>query len=315
MAAHHLYVTDEVRFLAPDNFKTKNMTSRKIKLKRKEIIRFGVPEEFKQDKICILGSYNDRNGNVARPLTYAEEDKWMGELVGLKPTDVGFRQAVGNWYKNVRIKVTPIGVEFEIGQDEGGNPLNLEEWILYKFSKGHPWMAKNEQECKGAEHLQFWFEDLEADSINKSQKLELTTKAHVELAQLTEDVEKMDWVIRTVIGKYPKLGSLSELIKLTPDKKKLKIGEVILEDPAYFIEVMSDKDLMYKAEIASMVESGVLTKEGNKYLNGTENLGSLEGTIAWMKDANNGVEYAILKARLEEFGTPIATKPKVKKEK
>jgi hypothetical protein len=311
MAAHRaLGSKDEVRFLAPDNFKKKNMISRKIRLKRKEIIRFGIPEEFKQDKVCILGSYNDKNGNVFRALNYAEEDKWMGELVSLKPSDVGFREAVKTWYKNIRIKVTPDGVELEIGEDAAGNPLNLEDWVKYKIAKAHPWMASNEKECIGTEHLQFWFEDLEADSKSKSDKLELTTKAHVELAQLVEDTEKMDWVIRTIITKYPKLGALSDLIKLEPTKKKLKIGEVILEDPAYFIEITSDKDLMYKAEIASMLSAGVLNEEGNRYLNGSENLGSLEGTIAWMKDPNNAVEYAILKARLEQFGTPIAVKSK-----
>jgi hypothetical protein len=126
----------------------------------------------------------------------------------------------------------------------------------------------------------------------------------------------MDWVLRTVISKFTDLGSLSELTKLSIDKKKLKIAEVIQKDPSYFLEVMNDKDLIYKAEIASMVEAGVLMKEGNKYLNGTENLGSLEGTIAWIKDGNNSQDYAILKARLDQFGSPLTTKAaKPKKEK
>src|SRR6478609_4651133 len=221
------------------------MSSRKIKLKRKEIIRYGLPQELKDEKICNLGSYNDKNGNVARPLTYAEEDKWMGEIVGLKATDPLFRQAVGHWYKNLTLKVKPEGTELETGEDEGGNPLNLEDWIKFKFAKGHPWMAASEKECKGVEHLQFWFEDGEADKMAKGAKLDLSTKAYVEFAQLNEDIEKMDWVLRTVVSKFPELGSLSELIKLKEKDKKLKIGEVIQKDPEYFLEVMSDKDLIY----------------------------------------------------------------------
>jgi len=291
------------------------MISRKIKLKRKEIVRFGLPPELKQEKICNLGGYNDSNGNPSRPFSYEEEDKWMPEIVGLKVSDPGFRSSVTHWYKNLTIKIKPDGVDLEIGLDSAGNPVNIEDYLKYQFAKQHPWTAKTKEECMGAEHLQFYFEDPEAENISKGTKLELTSKAYVEFAKLDEDEDKMDWVLRTVISKFPELGSLSELTKLSIDKKKLKIAEVIQKDPAYFLEVMVDKDLIYKAEIASMVEAGVLIKEGNKYLNGTENLGSLDGTIAWMKDGNNSQDYAILKARLDQFGTPITSKAgKSKKE-
>ena len=306
---------DEVRFLAPDNFKKKNMISRKIKLKRKEIVRFGLPPELKDEKICNLGGYNDSNGNPSRPFTYEEEDKWMPEIVGLKVTDPGFRSAVTHWYKNLTIKIKPEGVNLEIGLDSAGNPVNIEDYLKYQFAKQHPWTAKTKEEL-GADHLQFYFEDPESENIAKGAKLEVTSKAYVEFAKLDEDEDKMDWVLRTVISKFTDLGSLSELTKLSIDKKKLKIAEVIQKDPSYFLEVMNDKDLIYKAEIASMVEAGVLMKEGNKYLNGTENLGSLEGTIAFLKDGNNSQDYAILKARLDQFGSPLTTKAaKPKKEK
>jgi hypothetical protein len=310
-----MMITDEVRFLAPDNFKTKNMISRKIKLKRKEIVRFGLPKELKEEKICNLGSYADSSGNTARAFSYEEEDKWMSEIVGLKVTDPGFRSAVTHWYKNLTIKIKPEGVDLEIGLDSAGNPVNIEDYLKYQFAKKHPWTAKTKEECLGAEHLQYYFEDPEAENISKGAKLEVTAKAYVEFAKLDEDEDKMDWLIRTVISKFPELGSLSELTKLNVDRKKLKIAEVIQKDPTYFLEVMNDKDLIYKAEVASMVEAGVLMKEGNKYLNGTENLGSLEGTISWMKDGNNSQDYAILKARLDQFGTPITSKTgKSKKE-
>jgi len=302
--------------LPPTTLKQKNMISRKIKLKRKEIARFGLPPELKQEKICNLGGYNDSNGNPSRPFTYEEEDKWMSEIVGLKVTDPGFRGSVTHWYKNLTIKIKPEGVDLEIGLDSAGNPVSIEDYLKYQFAKQHPWTAKSKEECMGAEHLQFYFEDPEAENISKGAKLEVTSKAYVEFAKLDEDEDKMDWVLRTMLSKFPELGSLSELTKLNIDKKKLKIAEVIQKDPTYFLEVMNDKDLIYKAEIASMVEAGVLLKEGNKYLNGTENLGSLDGTIAWMKDGNNSQDYAILKARLDQFGSPLTVKTtKVKKEK
>lgn len=286
--------------------------SRKVQLKRKEIIRHGFPQEFKEDKICNLGSYLDKNGNTFRPLTFEEENKYMEAVVSLKITDPGFRKACNEYYKNLTIKVGFRGVELEAGLDEFGNPLNLEDYIKYKFAESHPWMAKDRKECEAIEHYQFYFEDPEADRKVKGDKLEFISKAYVEFSKLVEDEEKMDWAMRSVLGKFPELGSITDLIKLKPKDKKLKLAEVVEKDPAYFIQVIDDKDLVYKAEIASMIEAGVLAKEGNKYLNGSENLGSLDGTIAWIKDQNNSVEYAILKARLDELGTPLFVKPKVK---
>jgi len=288
------------------------MSSRKIKLKRKEIIRYGLPQELKDEKICNLGSYNDKNGNTARALTYEEEEKYMPEIVNLATSDPGFRQAVTTYYKNIRLKVTPIGIELEIGVDSKGNPLNLNEWIWYKHAVNHPWTGKTKQETEGVEHLQFYFEDIEADNLAKSNKADQTMAAYVEFSKLVEDEDKMDWVIRTLLTKYPDMGALSELVKLEPKKKKLKIAEIIEKDPIYFTEVMNDKDLIFKAELASFIDAGVLRKEGNRYLNGTENLGTLDGAIAWMKDQNNSADYAILKARLSEFGTPVPV-TKVKK--
>lgn len=283
-----------------------------ITIKRKEITRYGVPKEFKDEKKANLGSYTDENGNTSRPLSFKEEDRIMPDILNLDSKDTGFRKLVETYYKNLTLRVLTQGINLEIGMDEEGNPLNSEDFIKYRFALKHPWTGKNKEEVDANEHLQFWIEDSEAEDKKKSISLESSTKAFVEFAKLVEDDEKMDWVLRTVLSKYPELGSLKDLVELKPDKKKLKISEVITKDPSYFLEVMSDKDLSYRAEIASMAASGVLRKEGNKYLNGTENLGSIEGTIAWCKDANNSEEYAILKARLSEFGSPVPTKAKTK---
>ena len=285
--------------------------NRKIKLKRKAISRYGVPKDLVEEKVTNLGSFYGKN-DVFRALSYEEEDKFMGDIVGLKPTDSGFRNAVTTFYKNLTIKVGADGVELEIGVDTAGNPLNILDFIKYRVASKSSETAKDKDECEALEHKKFYFEDLEADNDLKAAKLEVTAKAYVEFAKLDSDEDKMDWVIRTVITKFPTLGSLVELTALESNKKKLKIAEVIQKDPEYFLTVMADKDLIYKAEVASMVEANVLIKEGNKYLNGTENLGSLEGTIAWMKDGNNSQDYAILKARLDQFGIPLTVKVKTK---
>lgn len=290
------------------------MKSRKVKLMRKEVKRYGFPETFAHETVVVLSSFMDRNGNVFRPLAYQEEDKIMPAIVNLNPSDPGFRIAVTNFYKNLRKKVEFQGAELEIGLDNNEMPLNTEEYLLYKMAVAHPYTGKTKEDCHNNRMLQFYIVDPEAEDEVKSNELEFETKAMVEFAKLVEDDNKLDLVLRNVIIKYPETGSLTELLALPSKKKQLKISELLKKDAMYFLEIVSDKDLQYKAEIMSMVEGGILVKEGNRFLNGSSNLGSLDGTIAWMKDPNNSSEYVVLQARLQEFGIPLKEyKTKTKK--
>ncbi len=287
--------------------------SRKIRIMRKEVKRYGMPETFAHEKVVNLSSFMDKNGNVFRPLTYEEEDLIMPAIVNLNPKDPGFRIAVTSFYKNLRAKIEFEGKELEIGLDQFNYPLNVEDYLLHRMCIKHPWYAKSKDECFSNTKLQFYIVDLQAEDEEKSANLEHEVKASVEFAKLIEDDTKLDLVVRNMIIKYPEIGSLTELLDLKPKLKQLKVNELVKRDPEYFIQIVTDKDLTYKAEIMSMIEAGILIKEGNRYLNGSTNLGTLDGTIAWMKDANNSQEYVTLQARLQEFGLPLIEYPKKNK--
>jgi hypothetical protein len=279
--------------------------SRKIRLVRKEAVRYGLPKNLAAERVLNIGSSLDKNGNPVRGLSHEEEDKLLPSVVSLQSSDPGFRVSVTNLYKNIRIPLDSAGKELEIGLDDYGNPLNIEDYIKYKIAIKHPWFAKSEEEAYKNDHLQFWVVDPEIEKNQESDKLQFAKKAYVEFAKVSEDSEKMDWILRNLIAKYPEIGSISDLVKLKPKDKELTLSKIVKDDPEYFIKVVEDKDMFYKAEIASFVEAGVLVLEGKKYINGTETLGALDSTIAWMKDPNNAESYEILKARLSEYGQPL----------
>lgn len=287
--------------------------NKKVRIMRKEIKRWGMPLSISNERMVTLSSYPDKNGNVFRPLSYKEEDKWMSEIVSIEPTDLGFRKAVTHYYKEMRKRILYDGVELEVGLDEGGNPYNLEDFLYFRLCQSHPSTGKTKEEVLGNKMLDFYIEDKDHEDEKNANILELETKAMVEFAKLVEDDNEIDLVLRNMIIKYPEIGSLTELLELKQNKKQLKIGELIKKDPKYFLEIVNDKDIKYKAEIVSMVEASILIKEGNRYLNGSVNLGDLNGTIAFMKDANNSMEYVTLQARLSEFGTPLKEYPKKEK--
>jgi hypothetical protein len=286
--------------------------SRKIRLMRKETVRYGLPRTIANEKVLNLGSFIDKNGNVFRPLSFEEENKYMPQIVNVQPNDPAFRQIVTNKYKELRVKIGSEGEELEIGIDEYGNPINVEHYLIYKLAINHPWFAKNKELLNANEHYQFYILDPEAEDEVKGKSIETLTQAYVEFAKIKEEETKLDTVLRNLIVKYPEVGAISEIVKYKIDKKARLIGNIIEKDPSYFLEIVSDSDISYKAEIASMVEAGVIIKEGKRYINGTESLGTLDSTIAWMKDPNNAESYAILQARLSEFGTPVKYEPKRK---
>lgn len=85
------------------------------------------------------------------------------------------------------------------------------------------------------------------------------------------------------------------------------------KNPKLFHEICSDKDLVLKAEIESMVDALVITKVGNSYIYGSDPLGDdMTQVIAKLKAPSNSELYTILKAKLEGLGASI-NKPKAKK--
>jgi hypothetical protein len=290
----------------------------KVKLTRKEEQRWGLPAQVKAEKVKNVGSYFDMSGKTARAFGstkegYEKEDKLFPVLLGLQSSDLNFRKAVTEWYRNCTIRIDAKGLELEIDLDEHGNPIELEDYIKYQLAFNHPERATSKEECYALDGKTFWIEDPEAESQTRSKNLNAFKQAYVEFSKLSEEAEKLDWVIRALVTEYPEMGSISNLMKLSKDKKELAVEDVIkklgterdLSGAETFLNIVKDPDLTYKAEVSSMLETKVLKKEGNRYLNGTINLGDLDGTIAWFKDPNNQTEYAILRARLEQFGTPV----------
>ena len=211
-------------------FKTK--MNKKIKIMRKEIKRHGMSDTLSHERIVVLSSFPDKSGNVFRPLTYKEEDAWMPQILSMESKDIAFRKAVTDYYKNLRKKIQFEGVELEIGIDEAGNPYNLEDYILYKLCLGHPKTGKTKEETFGNKLLDFYIEDPEAEDVANYSILENETKAMIEFGKLAEDENKLDLVLRNIIIKYPETGSLTEILALKPEKKKLKVGELIKKDSA-----------------------------------------------------------------------------------
>lgn len=288
-----------------------------IKIQRKEVRRYGVHISLTQERSATIGSFLLKSGAIGTGITFEQSKRWMPGILGIEATDPKFRAEVNKYFNNIMIPVPYEGKELNITLDENEEPENLEDYLKYLFIKIHPKVAESKTIADMDQYKEYYIEDQALELSKKTKKLKSKTNATIKFAELINDETKLDWVARQLTTKYAKeLGSITVLTNLKPDEKELKVAEIFEKDPEYFMEVVSDPDLIFKAQIASMVESQILQKIGNEYVYGSEPLGNVEAAIAYMKNPNNSEAYTIMLAKLNSMGVGFKQKEKeVKKPK
>lgn len=287
-----------------------------IKIQRKEVRRHGVHISLTQERSATIGGFLLKSGAVGTGITFEEMKKWMPGILGIEHTDTKFRSEVNKYYNNIMITVPYEGKELNITLDESGEPENLEDYLKYKFASIHPKVAQSKSISDVDQYKEYYIEDQVLELAKKTSKLKSKTNATIKFAELVNDEIKLDWVGRELTTKYAKeFGSITKFASLPKEEKELKVSEIFDKDPEYFMSVVSDSDLLFKAQIASMVESQILQKVGNEYIYGSEPLGDLNASIAYLKNPNNSEAYVTMLARLNNMGIGFKQKEKVVKEK
>lgn len=276
--------------------------TKKIKIQRKEVRRYGVHLTLMQDRVATIGSYLTKTGAVGTGLTFDEIKKFMPGVIAMEPTDPKFRLETDKYFNNMMIPVPYEGRELEIGFDEEtGLPIDIIDYLRYRFIQNHPQVAKDKKEAESSQTKVYYLEDEQADSERQSEGIVFETKAAIEFAKLVDDKVKFDWVLRELSVRYPEIGSISKLVSLTPDKKNIALNVAMKKDYKRFLEIVNDEDIKYKAEIASFVDAKIVSKVGNEYVYGSEPLGELNHFIAYLKNPNNSETYATLLAKLRNL--------------
>lgn len=275
--------------------------TKKIKIQRKEVRRYGVHLTLMQDRVATIGSYLTKTGAVGTGLSFEEIKRIMPGVIAMEPTDSKFRSEVDKYFNNMMIPIPYEGRELDLSTDEDGVPVNIVDWLRYKFVLGHPQVAKDKKEADVSQTKIYYLEDDDANSEVQSENILLEAKAGIEFAKIVEDKVKFDWVIRELCSKYPELGSISKILSLTPDKKIIALNTGMKKNFKTFLEIITDEDLKYKAEIASFVDAKIVDKVGNEYIYGSEPFGNLDHFIAFLKNPNNSETYATLLAKLRNL--------------
>lgn len=268
------------------------MATRIITVKRRKNPT-NLPDHVYAESKRRIGSTFTSNGDVYTGLSFAEQHALMPYVVGVPATDPSFIKEVKDYFRNLTVEVPLDGVLLEAGTDESGSPLNVMEFVKYKFVVNHPHVAKDMESIAENRSYKYYIYDAAKEKEEDFQELGVKKNAYKEFIKLSSEPKKMDMVIRLYLENPNKMDSAA---------KELFLEKVLEENPAGFLRTITDKDLEMRSFLEECITKEAVRKVGNAVLVGDEKIGdSVEEAILFLKDKKNSDTLTTLKARAQQF--------------
>ncbi|HAH23895.1 MAG TPA: hypothetical protein DCL77_09070 [Prolixibacteraceae bacterium] len=267
------------------------MASRIIEIRRKGNTS-RLPDEVYDESKQNIGSTMTLSGDTRTGLTRDEERKYMPEILGMSSSDLNFPREVKEWFKSLTVNVLKKGVKLEIGTDMEGHPLNVMQFIQYKYAISHPDVGEmDENGVMSRRTPRFHIYD-KTSTLEKAATLTTSRKeALTQYIQLTGDPKRADMVLR-VLGYNPE--TLNEL------EKEPLLEKAAQENTAEFMRIVKDKSLETVAFIQECLTKAILRKEGNTIFDTDEAIGAtMEEAVAYLMDKKHSDVIIKLQARLK----------------
>ena len=230
-------------------------------------------------------------------LTPDEERKYMPAIIGIQPTHMEWDKILNEYWANIQVNIPYDGLQIEIGynvmSETEKEPLNIMDWILYKYCLRYSGVANSINDVGSSTNIRFY---LFKDSEEKAAKVKM--KAIKDEAVLTRmDIEKDTDKMNSII-----------ILSGNPLNKYLAENQMLLTDiaesnPAKFLELAKDKNLLEKAFVERLIGFGLMTRPLNSTLviyDGAQVGANLEETTYWLKQPANSATLLTLREQLKQ---------------
>ena len=301
----------------------------KIDLKINPFTRL-LPGQSIDDGIYNLSStFDSKAREPLRGLTIAEEAILLPILIGTNNTGATYHKDVKDYWKGFSTPIETNGRTLEVGLiyndskeiypftslddliqhqikaivEKGAYPINLEDYILFRFAVKHSQVANDYDDIrKSPNKIRFYLASIDKEIKDKVSKAEKEDKAFELYLEIKKDEQKLEDILI--------LFNVS-VKNLSQDEKSLKLKEITKIDIDKFITIVSDKNLQLKAFIYRAVSYGIIDKIPNtEIFNYVESrLGdTLNESVEFMKSTNPKNQliyeqiYTTLQAKMQEDG-------------
>lgn len=267
-----------------------DINTRKIQVRRKEKKSY-LPPKVKANAKRVIGSvFKDR-----RPLGLADEEleqKLLKKYADIRVDDRDFGDKKSQFWKNMRVEVPSEGKVLNISTKDG-EPVELEDYIIFKWLENHPLVAENKQAMLDDSNKEFYLYDPKEEIRNENQEAKLRKKAYKALLNIEDDETVVDQLLRLLGDKRPE--------RMSKEMKENELEQLTRTQPKRFLKYAEDKNLALRAEIEEMVEHNVLRKSGNQYIYMDEVIGdTMDDAIVYFKNDRNSSTVLDLRAKLKE---------------
>lgn len=261
-------------------------------------------EEFFAEGQRGIGSYFAKgSARVATGLTPMEEDLLMPYILNIPSTDREFRMKVNDHYIIIDKKIPgKVGLELEIGLEVSNTepmsatnlPINIDNYLTYRWALMHPWVAPSEADGKGNQLKQYYiFNPGEVSKVNINVN-EQRDKALGYYLSIKDNK-------RTVTMYLTLLGVRTD--QLRTGEEVLKLRELVDKNPEAFLKLFDDRDKEIKYAIEDMINNQILERVNGAILvkeDGTLLGRDMKEAILFITDSKNTKLYNVLKSRLQE---------------
>lgn len=247
-------------------------------------------------KRAIASVYKDKH-----PLGITDKDlekKLLMDYLNIDANDRNYGEKRDEFWKNFRLVVPVEGVVLNISTREGEDgekiPNNLEDYITYKWIQNHPLVAESKKKMQRNPRKEFYIYDPVRETQANNVEVQSKKKAYVELANLADNPEKRDILVRLLIGSDP--------TNMMEEQKENLLDEFIDKNASKFVDMVTDPDLEIRAELDAMVEKGILRKQGNSFLYMDTTIGdSVAEAISFFKNKRNSEIVLDLRSKLKDL--------------
>ncbi len=261
-------------------------------------------EDFFAEGQRGIGSYFAKgSARVATGLTPTEEDLLLPYILNIPATDREFRMKVNDHYIIIDKKIPgKVGLELEIGLEKSNSepvsadnlPINIDNYLTYRWALTHPWVAASEDEGKGNQLKQYYiFNPSEVSKVN----ININEQRDKALGYYLSIKDNK----RTVTMYLTLMGVRTD--QLLPGEGPLKLRELVDKKPEDFIKLYDDRDKEIKYMIEDMINNQILERVNGAILvkeDGTLLGRDMKEAILFITDSKNTKLYSVLKTRLQE---------------
>lgn len=233
-----------------------------------------------------IGSAWHANGQIATGLNEEEIKKYMPQILGIAESATTFYRDVQQYFAEKRVDVPREGAKLNIAFN-GEEPVNILDYINYKFVSMNPFVAPSEEAFQSRHR--FYLKDLakQKELAKSSTAKRMKAMQHFITAQADETV--LDQIL-LLLHRNPR--------KMDHDDKVIELEKFVTAEPENYLEMVDNTDLEMTSFVTLAVDSELITKAGNTLFFGEIELGdSIAEAVKFLKAKTNSQTLQTLRAR------------------